>query len=114
VIPGYFKNEAETKVAIDSEGWLHSGDIACLLYPTRSLKIIDRRKNIFKLSQGEYVAPDRLENIFKIVPGVQDVYVYGDSYKSVLVAIAVIDEAAYKKFAVESAVIANADVSFVF
>lgn len=49
IFAGYYKDEEKTKEAVDHEGWLHSGDIGCLL-PNGALKIIDRRKNIFKLS----------------------------------------------------------------
>merc|ERR1711879_624382 len=87
VIPGYYKDKERTDEAIDKDGWLHTGDIGQLMYPSRSLQIIDRKKNIFKLSQGEYIAPDRLEQMYKTTMGVADIYVYGDSYKSVLVAI---------------------------
>jgi long-chain acyl-CoA synthetase len=88
VIPAYYKNEEKTKESIDSEGWLHSGDIGTIIPGSNALKIIDRRKNIFKLSHGEYVAPDRLEQVFKTTRGIADIFVYGDSLKSVLVAVA--------------------------
>ena len=70
VMTGYFKNEEKTAEAFTDptsgqvkEGWMHSGDVGMVL-PNGALKIIDRAKNIFKLSQGEYIAPEKLENIY--------------------------------------------------
>jgi long-chain acyl-CoA synthetase len=60
--------------------------------PNGAMKIIDRKKNIFKLSQGEYVAVENLENIFLQCPAIDAIWVYGNSFESTLVAVAVPNE----------------------
>ncbi|XXG82339.1 hypothetical protein AAC387_Pa10g0312 [Persea americana] len=82
---GYYKREDLTKeVMID--GWFHTGDIG-EWQPDGSMKIIDRKKNIFKLAQGEYVAVENLENIYGLTSQIDSIWVYGNSFESFLVAI---------------------------
>lgn len=59
VFGGYYKMEELSKQTVGVDGWLKTGDVAEIT-PELAFKIIDRRKNIFKLQQGEYVAPDRV------------------------------------------------------
>jgi len=98
VCPGYYKDEEKTKEAIDEDGWLLTGDI-CQLNPNGSIKIIDRKKNIFKLSFGEYIAPEKLENIIKLCKSVSEIFIYGDSFESFLVAVIVPDMKVLKEMA---------------
>lgn len=70
-----------------------------MVHPNGSVKIIDRAKNIFKLSQGEYIAPEKLENVYIQSPFVAQIWVYGDSLQSWLVAIIVAEVPECKKWA---------------
>ncbi|KAM5279348.1 long-chain-fatty-acid--CoA ligase 1 isoform 3-T6 [Hipposideros larvatus] len=90
VFQGYLKDPAKTAEALDKDGWLHTGDIGKWL-PNGTLKIIDRKKHIFKLAQGEYIAPEKIENIYTRSEPVAQVFVYGESLQAFLIGIVVPD-----------------------
>ncbi|XP_028423758.1 long-chain-fatty-acid--CoA ligase 5 [Perca flavescens] len=98
VFKGYLKDPEKTAEALDEDGWLHTGDIGKWL-PSGVLKIIDRKKNIFKLAQGEYIAPEKIENVYTRSEPVAQIFVHGDSLQSCLIAIVVPDHDVLPGFA---------------
>ncbi len=77
---GYYKDPEKTKEAIDEDGWFHTGDIGTL-DEHRMLTITDRKKEIFKLSGGKYVAPQLVENKFKESQFIEQIIVVGENEK---------------------------------
>lgn len=97
---GYYKDPEKTAEAIDKDGWFHSGDIG-QINRNGALKLIDRKKNIFKLAIGEYIAPEKIENIYVTCPSVTECFVYGDSLQHYLVGIIFPDQNYITKLATE-------------
>ena len=88
ICKGYFRDKEKTEEAIDEEGWLHSGDIVSIIPEHgNALRIVDRVKNIFKLQQGEYISPEKIENIFSGCKYIEQIFIYGDSLQSYLIAV---------------------------
>ncbi len=90
VFQGYYKRDDLTKEALDSDGWLHSGDIGAF-NPNGTLRIIDRKKNLLKLAQGEYIAVEKVEQIIQKADLAQQVFVHGDSTETSIVAVVVVE-----------------------
>jgi len=91
IFPGYYKMPEQTKESFTEDGFLKTGDIGQWNIDG-TLQIIDRKKNIFKLSQGEYVAAEKIENVYVRSKYVAQIWVYGDSFRNSLVAIVVPDK----------------------
>ena len=73
----YYKNEEATREAKDAEGWFHTGD-AGFFDEGGHLKIIDRAKDVGKLSDGTLFAPKYLENKLKFFPYIKEAVAFGD------------------------------------
>ena len=80
IMLGYYKDPEYTKEIIDSDGWLHTGDIGVMVDKI-FLKITDRKKEIFKLSAGKYVAPQVIENMLKESSYIENCMVIGENQK---------------------------------
>jgi long-chain acyl-CoA synthetase len=80
VMLGYYKAPDLTEDVIDSEGWFHTGDVG-VFEDEKFLKITDRKKEIFKLSSGKYIAPQVIENKFKESFFIEQIMVIGENEK---------------------------------
>ncbi|KAI5755194.1 hypothetical protein M8J77_014875 [Diaphorina citri] len=101
VFLGYFKDPELN--SIDELGWHHTGDVGMWL-PSGALKIIDRKRHIFKLAQGEYIVPEKIEAVYSKSLYVHQIFVYGESLKSYIVAIVVPDVDVVKCKALENGI----------
>ena len=80
VMTGYYKAPDLTAEVIDENGWFHTGDIG-ILEDGKFLKITDRKKEMFKLSGGKYIAPQMIENKLKASFFIEQVMVIGAGEK---------------------------------
>lgn len=80
VMKGYYKAPDLTAEVIDEDGWFHTGDIG-ILEDGKFLKITDRKKEMFKLSGGKYIAPQMIENKLKTSFFIEQVMVIGAGEK---------------------------------
>ncbi len=88
LIPGYYHRPDINAEVFDADGFYRTGDIMAELGPDR-LEYVDRRSNVIKLSQGEFVAVALLEARYEADPDLRQVYVFGSSEQSYLLAVVV-------------------------
>ncbi len=88
VIPGYFRRPDVTAAVFDEDGFYRTGDVMAQTGPDTYV-YLDRRNNVIKLSQGEFVAVAALEATYGGTPEVRQVALHGDSRHAFLLAVVV-------------------------
>nr|WP_307825819.1 carboxylic acid reductase [Streptomyces sp. MBT33] len=88
ITPGYYRRPQDTAEVFDQDGYYRTGDIMAETAPGE-LVYVDRRKNVLKLSQGEFVALSKVEAALVASPLVRQIFVYGNSSRAYLLAVVV-------------------------
>jgi fatty acid CoA ligase FadD9 len=101
LFPGYYKRPEITADVFDPDGYYRTGDIVAEVGPDQ-LTYMDRRNNVLKLSQGEFVTVAKLEAVFGDSPLIRQIFVYGNSARSYLLAVIVPTEDALARNDVET------------
>lgn len=95
--PGYYKRPEVTAGVFDEDGYYRTGDVMAEIAPDQ-LAYVDRRNNVLKLAQGEFVAVAHLESVFAGAALVRQVFIYGNSERPYLLAVVVPTSDALQKF----------------
>ena len=101
MFPGYYKRAETTANVFDDDGYYRTGDVFAEIGPDR-LVYVDRRNNVLKLAQGEFVTLAKLEAVFGNSPLIRQIYVYGNSSQPYLLAVVVPTEEALADNDIES------------
>jgi fatty acid CoA ligase FadD9 len=99
--PGYYKRPEVTAEVFDEDGYYRTGDVMAEIAPDH-LVYVDRRNNVLKLAQGEFVAVANLEAVFAADPLIRQIFIYGNSERSFLLAVIVPAAEALEQFGGES------------
>lgn len=97
MFPGYYKRPEVTADVFDDDGYYRTGDVVAEVGPDR-LEYVDRRNNVLKLAQGEFVTVAKLEAAFANSPFVRQIYIYGNSAQPYLLAVVVPTEDALSRY----------------
>jgi len=97
MFPGYYKRPEVTAEVFDADGYYRTGDVVAELGPDQ-VRYVDRRNNVLKLSQGEFVTVSKLEAAFGDSLLVRQIYIYGNSARPYLLAVVVPSEDAQSRY----------------
>ncbi len=97
MFPGYYKRPEVTAEVFDEDGFYRTGDVVAEIGPDQ-LQYVDRRNFVLKLSQGEFVTASKLEAVFETSPLVRQIYIYGNSARSYLLAVIVPTDEALARY----------------
>ena len=97
VFKGYYKDQALTDEVIDKDGWFATGDIG-VINRDGYVEIVDRAKQLVKLSQGEYISITVLTDIYSMTPGIRNIYVYANSHHDAPLAVVIPDDQLVEKW----------------
>lgn len=86
IFPGYYKNEEATAAAFTADGWFKTGDAGYL--KDNKIVLTERIKDLFKTSNGKYIAPQALETLLVLDKYIEQVAVIGDERNFVTAIIA--------------------------
>lgn len=109
VTRGYYKNEEETRKAFTEDGWFRTGDIGQWT-DAGDLQIIDRLKNLVKTLNGEYIALEKLESIYRSNSNVLNLCVYADQNRVKPIALVIPNETAVKQILKEEKVYSDSEL----
>jgi fatty acid CoA ligase FadD9 len=101
MFPGYYKRPEVTAGVFDEDGYYRTGDVVAEVAPDK-LVYVDRRNNVLKLAQGEFVTVAKLEAVFGNSPLVRQIYVYGNSAHPYLLAVVVPTEEALAAYDIDA------------
>ncbi|MET0473707.1 MAG: carboxylic acid reductase, partial [Mycobacterium sp.] len=97
LFPGYYKRPEVTAEVFDADGYYRTGDVVAETGPDQ-VRYVDRRNNVLKLSQGEFVTVSKLEAALGDSPLVRQIFVYGNSARPYLLAVVVPTEDAQSRY----------------
>ncbi|CAF0942951.1 unnamed protein product [Rotaria sordida] len=101
---GYINNPEETSAALTEDGFFRTGDIVELCTSRNgqiNIHVIDRKKNFFKLAQGQFISPEFLQNIYIQSPFVEQIYIHGDLLSDSVSAVIVPNQKYAQVYAIE-------------